>query len=548
LRFSRRDPNQNGPEVSGTPVVPFETLLLQTIRWPLISALFLAAVLMIGFMAKSELQSLEMRIRSEAKIVKFNAVAAIEFGDDEHLGRLVQSLVSGEEGSLAGIRKIDEDWIFQSVGELPAPWTQSNWRASFFDGEKADAQKDGLGPDFETLLSFRAIAFRSYIRSGDGKIIGEIYIATSTAHFMSKLLQILILIGFCFIVSTTFAVFMTRWNSRALVESIKDFVAVVRRVSVVENLKLRVRPLKPHDKQPLIQEFENLAVEFDRMIERIEFKDEFLELLNRNLESKVRERTRELEGSRMRATESARLASLGEMASGIAHEINNPLAIIKASAEQLLVNSQNQELSSASIKKSAERISRVADRIAKIIMGLRTFAREGKSDPFAVVSIEAVVNETLEFCLSRFKSNGIEIIINPISAELVVHGRSVQMSQVLLNLLNNAYDALGSSEVLSPRIEVLGRKIGDFVEIHVVDNGVGIPEEIRTRIMQPFFTTKEVGKGTGLGLSISRSIMEDHRGELLLAQDPLPTRFIMRFPHAQSQLAPALGSIEQDAA
>lgn len=548
MRLSRRDQISNIPEASERPVVPFESLLLQTIRWPLISAMFLAAVLMVAFMAKSELQNLEIRIRSEAKIVKFNAVAPLEFGDDEHLGRLVQSLVSGEEQSLAGIRRIGEDWIYKSVAPLPAPWTASSWRAAFFEGEEAKAAEGDVEPGFETLHSFQAIAIRSFIRSNDGNVIGEIFVATSTTHLISKLFQILILIGFCLVVATVFAVLLTRWKSRALVASLKDFVNIVRRVSIEENFKLRVRPMESHDSQPLIQELENLAIEFDRMIERIEVKDEFLEALNRDLESKVEERTRELEGSRMRATESARLASLGEMASGIAHEINNPLAIIKASAEQLLVGCQSQEVSLPVVQKSAERINRVADRIAKIVMGLRTFAREGKADPFDVVSIEAVVNETLEFCLSRFKSNGIEVIISPFSADLAVHGRSVQMSQVLLNLLNNAHDALRSSGILSPCIEVLGLKVGDFVEIHVVDNGAGIPEEIRSRIMQPFFTTKEVGKGTGLGLSISRSIMEDHRGELLLAKDPLPTRFIMRFPHAQSQLAPALGAAEEDAA
>lgn len=530
------------------PVVPFESLLLQTIRWPLISAMFLAAVLMVAYMAKSELQNLETRIRSDAKIVKFNAVAPLEFGDYEHLGRLVQSLVSGEEKTLAGIRRVGEDWIFQSVALLPAPWTESNWRAAFFEDEKAGPSLDGGQLKYEILYSFKAIAYRSYIQSNDGKVIGEIYIATSTTHLVSKIFQILLLIGLCLVLAIVFAVFLTRWKSRALVASLKDFVNIVRRVSMEENFKLRVRPMEFHDNQPLIQELENLAVEFDRMIERIEIKDEFLEALNRDLESKVVERTRELEGSRMRATESARLASLGEMASGIAHEINNPLAIIKASAEQLLDGCQNQEVSPQAIQKSAKRINRVADRIAKIVMGLRTFAREGKADPFALVSIESVVNETLEFCLTRFKSNGIEVIIRPLSADLVVNGRSVQMSQVLLNLLNNSHDALRSSEIVSPRIEILGRKVGDFVEVHVVDNGVGIPEEIRTRIMQPFFTTKEVGKGTGLGLSISRSIMEDHHGQLLLAKDPLPTRFIMRFPHAQSQLAPALNATKKDAA
>lgn len=507
-----------------------------------------AATLMVGFMVKSELENLEMRIRSEALIVRFNAVAPLEFGDNEHVGRLVQSLVSGDDHSLAGIRRTGEGWIFQSEADLPAPWKNQDWREAFFENEALAEREDGRESSSEILHSFQAIAFRSFIRSKDGKVIGEIFVATSTSHLLAKLLQILLLMGFCLVFATVFAVLLTRWKSRALVESVKDFVAVVRRVSIEENLKLRVRPLEPHGNQPLIQELDNLAIEFDRMIDRMEIKDDFLESLNRDLELKVKERTRELEFSRMRATESARLASLGEMASGIAHEINNPLAIVKASAEQVLANCQSGELSTPAVQKAAERINRVADRIAKIISGLRTFAREGKADSFEVVSIEAVINETLEFCLTRFKNNGIEVIFHPLPSELLVHGRSVQMSQVLLNLLNNAHDALKSASIQGPRIEILGRRVGESVEVHIVDNGPGIPQEIRTRIMQPFFTTKEVGKGTGLGLSISRSIMEDHRGELILAVDPLPTRFIMRFPHAESKLAPALGTQYQDAA
>lgn len=530
---------------SGTPVVPFEHILLQTIRWPLISSMILVAAIVVGFMAKSELETLEMRIRSEAQIVKFNAVAPLEFGDDEHLERLVSSLVNGNERRSAGIRRSNQAWIIYSVSDLPAPWVQQNWRSLFFENE-ATKGHGNREQNVEMLHSFQAIAYRSFIRSNDGGIIGEIFIATSTADLIEKLLQTLVLIGFCLVAGTVFAVVLTRWKSQTLVESVKDFVAIVRRVSIEENLKLRVRPLEPHGNQPLIQELDTLAIEFDRMIERIEIKDGYLEALNRDLEAKVEERTRELEGSRMRATESARLASLGEMASGIAHEINNPLAIVKASAEQLLVASGSREVSAPAIHKSAERINRVADRIAKIVMGLRSFARDGRADPFEVTSIEVVVNETLEFCRSRFKNNGIELVVHPLSAELLVHGRSVQMSQVLLNLLNNAHDALRSSNVKNPKIEIFGRKLGESVEVHVVDNGIGIPEDVRPRIMQPFFTTKEVGKGTGLGLSISRSIMEDHRGELLLAKDPMPTRFIMRFPHAQSSRAPTLGL--QDAA
>ncbi len=548
LRFKVPGRRTAGEKSAERKVVPFETLLLQTIRWPLISSMILAALLMVGFIARSELQSLEYQIRSEAQIVKFNAVAPIEFGDDEHLGRLVQSLMSVDKESLAGIRRSGEQWIFRSVADVPAPWNFENWRTVYTQVQNQDSSPSETAADTGVYYSFSALAIHSVIRSNDGKPVGEIFVATSTAKLVSQLIQILFLIGFCLVVATVFAVYLTRGKSRALVESVQDFVAVVRRVSIEENFKLRVRPLDAQGNQPLIQELDNLAIEFDRMIERIEIKDEYLESLNHTLELKVEERTRELEGSRMRATESARLASLGEMASGIAHEINNPLAIIKASAEQLVLIGSADANQNATVKKVAERINRVSDRIAKIILGLRTFAREGKADPFEKTSIETVVSETLEFCFSRFKNNGIELVVHPMTSDLVVHGRSVQMSQVLLNLLNNAHDAILSAKVKSPKIDIMARRLGDHVEIHVIDNGAGIPSDVRTRIMQPFFTTKEVGKGTGLGLSISRSIMEDHNGQLVLAEDILPTRFIMRFPHAQSKAAPTIGKRDSSAA
>lgn len=532
MRFGvHPDRSTNSEHGTDREVVPFETLLLHTIRWPLISAMVLTAVLMIVFFAKSELQNLEMRIRSEIQVVRFNAMAPLESGDVQELKALVQSLVPGDEARVAGIRPEDGDWVSHTMETLPAPWGDRDWQEKYFLVSDGNSTTD-------VFYSFQSIALKSKIRTKDGKFVGEVFVATSTSELFDKLLQILFLISFSLLASTVFAVALTKWKARALVESIQDFVAVVRRVSIEENLNLRVRPMDSKGHQPVIQELDNLAIEFDRMIERIEVKDEYLEALNRDLNQKVVERTRELESSRMRATESARLASLGEMASGIAHEINNPLAIIKASAEHLLSADFQKEVSHPGVRSTAERINRVADRIAKIVAELRTFAREGKTDPFELTKLELVISETLEFCQTRFRNNGIEIVAHPIAKDLEVYGRSVQMSQVLLNLLNNAHDELKSTQTANPKIEIMARRIGEYVEIHVIDNGPGIPQEIRTRVMQPFFTTKEVGKGTGLGLSISRSIMGDHHGELTLAKDPVPTRFIMRFPHATSQFAP----------
>lgn len=516
-------------------VESFESLLLRTVRLPLISSMVLAAALMTIFMTKSEIQNLEGQIRSEAEIVKLNSVASLEFGDDDHLLRLLQSLTGAKEQRIAGIRRTGEAWLYQSsTSELMAPWLHSEWRNHFSFVSRVTGSTD------QFLFSPSAIAYQSLIRSAEGHVLGEIYLAHSTNRLFSNLLQILLLIGFCLASATGFAYVLTRRRSRTLIRSVREFVDVVRKISTEENLKIRIRSSRPENGRAPFQELENLAAEFDRMIGRLELKDEHLASMNRDLEIKVEERTRELEGSRMMAIESSRLASLGEMASGIAHEINNPLAIIKASSDQLASLSQRGELQAAAIQKKAETISRVADRIAKIISGLRSFSREGKSDPFEAVSVDTVVQETLDFCLARFKNNGIELIVEPLSADLKVHGRSVQMSQVLLNLLNNANDALKSAEIANPKITIRGIRNSDFVEIHVIDNGPGIPQEIRSRIMQPFYTTKPVGKGTGLGLSISRSILDEHNGELILAQEAMPTCFIMRFPHAESKNAPVL--------
>jgi signal transduction histidine kinase len=247
----------------------------------------------------------------------------------------------------------------------------------------------------------------------------------------------------------------------------------------------------------------------------------------------------------IRAVGSSKMASLGEMAAGIAHEINNPLAIISGHAQQLKDMVETGDLVKSEMATLADKVDQTALRISKIIRSLRFFARDGQEDPFEEASVRDIVNDTLEFCKQRFLCHSIDLKMQDISGDLMLECRAVQIGQVLLNLLNNAHDAV---EQLPERwIELCVEDAGENVRICVTDSGAGIAFELRNKILEPFFTTKEVGKGTGLGLSISKGIVESHRGNLYVDGSSPHTRFVMELPKLQRFLTRQSPSVAQTA-
>lgn len=225
---------------------------------------------------------------------------------------------------------------------------------------------------------------------------------------------------------------------------------------------------------------------------------------------------------------SARLASLGQMAGGMAHEINNPLAIIQMHAHQLKRVLKDEEFPAESAVKSAVVIEDTVFRINKIITGLRSFGRDAGTDPIVETSMKDIVNSTLQFTTEQFAARGIEIKRNTFPDSKVLC-RPVQISQVIFNLLNNSFDAIKDSQshkwIKIEMIEELGH-----VKLIISDNGSGIEENIREKIFHPFFTTKEIGGGAGLGLSSSLGIVEANQGDLYLAHDSEYTAFILTLP------------------
>ena len=237
-----------------------------------------------------------------------------------------------------------------------------------------------------------------------------------------------------------------------------------------------------------------------------------------------------------RMASSARLSALGEMAGGIAHEINNPLAIINLRTHQLAQLAVKGKFSPNDVLDIAGAIESTSIRISKIVKSLQTVARESEQDPFEFVSLKAILNDTLELCFQRMKKHGIELIIEGIDG-IEIECRRVQISQVLINLFNNAFDAVVGLEkryiVVSARELGMGQE--DHIEISVIDSGSGIARELAQKIFQPFFTTKGPGKGTGLGLSISKGMIEAHDGFIWLDTDHPTTRFVIVLPRRQSK-------------
>ncbi|HEY4176274.1 MAG TPA: ATP-binding protein [Kofleriaceae bacterium] len=235
-----------------------------------------------------------------------------------------------------------------------------------------------------------------------------------------------------------------------------------------------------------------------------------------------------LSRTQARAAQASRMVALGEMATGIGHEIRNPLAAIQLAAAHITEHPNDPE----EVKKMGERIQRIVTRADRIIDALRSFARDASADPFADKPVARIIEEALELCGKRFTDYGIELGVQDVPPNLLVSCRSVQLAQVLVNLLSNAFDAVASASAGWVKIDV--REDAGQFELAVSDSGAAMSATTRARLFEPFFTTKGPDRGTGLGLSLSKSIVEAHHGTLALDAAAAHTRFVIRLPLARA--------------
>ena len=219
-----------------------------------------------------------------------------------------------------------------------------------------------------------------------------------------------------------------------------------------------------------------------------------------------------------------KMAAVGQLVSGVAHEVNNPLTAILGFADLLMENPELPE----SARKDMRVILQEAQRTKQIVQNLLSFARQMPPQRKAL-QLNPILRRTVQLRSYDFQSHGVEVIEHLDQELPSVIGDSHQLQQVFLNILNNAYDAVGDTG-RQARIEITTTHKGNSVEILFRDNGPGISHP--DRIFDPFFTTKEVGKGTGLGLSICYGIVHEHGGEILCQNntDGLGATFVVRLP------------------
>lgn len=225
---------------------------------------------------------------------------------------------------------------------------------------------------------------------------------------------------------------------------------------------------------------------------------------------------------RQKSIQSAKLASIGELAASMAHEINNPLGIISGYTELML---QSSDLSEKTISK-LDIVLKSCGRISHIVNRLRKFSRTEKTTEYIEKPLSLIVQEASSLAQPRLKREFVEFEFIG-NEHVLINCCEIEIEQVILNLINNSIDAVKSLKDKWIKLSILEKN--DFAELWVIDSGTGISEAIQDKIFSPFFTTKKAGEGTGLGLSIISSILEDHSAYIKYVESE-NTSFVITFP------------------
>lgn len=372
--------------------------------------------------------------------------------------------------------------------------------------------------------------------------IGEIFLSMTNEGYIvayRKQLFSIFLLSFTILGIFTFA--LRYYFELSLANPMKKILNQVQEIEK-ENYKLSALSGLPH-------ELEVVSLALTQAGHIIEKRNLDIQNHNQDLERLVAERTDELEQQMEKNLNSSRMAALGEMAAGVAHEINNPLTVIDLNVLKLKKlwllkrdESTNIEKNVNDINQTTEKIQLMVYRIAKIIKGLKALSRDGNQDPLTAFNITSMLEDVKVLIEMKLKAESVafEIIFDQPNA--MAYGREVQVSQVLVNLIGNSIDAI--SELASSgknnlskttekwvRLEV--KEEEEFIVFYITDSGLGIPDSLINNIMRPFFTTKGVSKGTGLGLSISRSIILEHGGTFEYNRSSVNTQFVFKIKNAK---------------
>lgn len=275
-------------------------------------------------------------------------------------------------------------------------------------------------------------------------------------------------------------------------------------------------------------ELGHLASTFNRMIDSLNQSRTEIEEYNRDLEKMIIERTAALDEAQAQLIQTEKMSAIGQLAAGVAHELNNPLGGILGYAQFALEKMKKAQPDMVAEKQKQSFIRYLTDietqahRCKNIVQNLLRFSRSSRTTEFEQIDVNQILKDTVTFVEHQLHMSQIELSLDLNEDLPQIQGNAGQLQQVLTNLIINAMHASppeSSIEVASRYSPALG-EFGGTVELVFTDHGHGIPPEIVKKIFEPFFTTKDVGKGTGLGLSVSYGIINEHGGEIKVTSEP----------------------------
>lgn len=256
------------------------------------------------------------------------------------------------------------------------------------------------------------------------------------------------------------------------------------------------------------------------------FRESHLKKKLKDLEERLLQQDTNLEGK-------AKFSELGLMSAGITHEINNPLTIIQAKVTYLLRIYRNPG-AEKELAAGLQQILYTSERIARTIQGVRDFIYQGDENYEEKIQVKDIISNVLVFCGQRLKNHNIELRLIGMR-DVSIKGHRVQLEQAFLNLINNAFDAVDNLD--EKWIEISALETRHSVEIYFKDSGHGIPDKIKDKIMEPFYTTKG-SKGTGLGLALVQGIAQKHNGSLSYIPKTENTTFLLEIPKSGAGRVP----------
>jgi signal transduction histidine kinase len=505
----------------------------------LLSSSLLLSIFLIGQFTDSTIEGLQRRGSSLTRNLAYNSEFGVMLENGAELEGLVAGLLS------------DHDVLFAEVYTKEGTLLTRRMRADLdtsnicVKGEEIDFRK-GIDMQGQEVLSWECqipggqeyVEFLSQVLTQKGRlskeelgstlpkgdasgknavVIGYAHIGLGLEETMAKIRETTQMIVFFTLLLVMLGILLSVTLVKMIASPINTLVEATERIASGD-LAQRVHVATD-------QELERLALAFNTMCDSLQKTQFELELHNQNLEQMVKERTQKLEEVQQQVIQSEKMAAVGQLAAGVAHELNNPLGGILGYAQFALEKVQKGKTEDADTVAFTRYLSDIeiqARRCKMIVKNLLKFSRTSSKVEFDLVDVNASLEEVFLFTSHQLGMKDIRLTKQLEPNLLPIFGNANLLQQVFTNIVINSMQSMPEGGELLVRTS-LEQSLGEFsgaVAIMFKDTGIGIPKENLAKVFEPFFTTKKVGEGTGLGMAVSYGIVKDHGGDIKIESSP----------------------------